>query len=841
MSNIIGEAFVRIRPNMNGFKSETEHGVRSGFEDLAKIAGVAFGAHEAFQFGKEIITSAADVQRQIQTITTEFGKAGDQILQFSKKGATGLGISEKLAVSTGARFGVLFKQLGIAPTVASKMTVGFEKLAGSMSAIRNVDPTQIMQQLPLAITGNVRVLKQLGIATDASQLKIAAWKLGLTNSITQGLTPAQRAMAIYAIATSKLGEFQKQAGQHSDDLANQSARLRAEWSNAKDELGKGLLPVAAHLTKYLADNLPNAVDKTKSALHDIGAVVTAVTKPVGGLKNAIVALLAAMVVGKIVGFANVIRTNLIQNGIKAFGAAAYEARTKYVGAMAASELATLGLAATIKAALISTLIGGLIVAIGFVVAYVITHWSQVKRWFSDFAGWLKTALNVAWASIRESAKAVAYGMIEYFTIAIQGILKAASHLPFVGKYAKEALNAIQDLLDKFKPDFSNVTDAFANAGAHAGQAFVAAMVASINGEVQTFGGTLPSLSALLGKTVNDATSNAVLGKNTPGIINAEVIKTNAALDTLHTKLRDTIRVNDSGIAKVREQLGVLNQNLTDAVTQEATDIRNAVESAKANLGSIATALSDSISSVIDKPLQDAQNKINRLANLHSLSALRSSALLPGGKALSTDPKKAIAQLEELRAHATALSRGAIDAFLAQYRAAYLTVKQDQAQVVKDRTKQSLADLTDSFNRGQLTISEYKKRVLALLTRDHVSYNKAGKLLGTAFANGFRDQVKGLFEQAGLISSGPHVAGTTGSAIQLVKPLEAIRADQKQIQTIQRQIRDKHGALQTRIAKATEKQNTLLAQIHAVQLGPTSNDVKTKNRQKNLGPLTGTTG
>lgn len=266
---------------MTGFKAETESGVRSGFANIAKIAGVAFGAIEAFKFGKDLISGAADLQKQLEVIKTQFGDAGKEVAEFGEKGAKGLGISADTADKTAAKFGILFHNLGVAKGPAAEMTVGFIKLAGSIAAVRGVDPATLLQNLPLAAAGNIRSLKQMGIATDQTQIKIAAFKLGLTDSITQALTPAQRAMAIYAIATKNLADFQEQAKAHAGDLVNEQRRLSAAWSDGKDDLGKGLLPLMAPLVSFLADKLPAAIGVVRRGFHDLFELIRGVGKFLG--------------------------------------------------------------------------------------------------------------------------------------------------------------------------------------------------------------------------------------------------------------------------------------------------------------------------------------------------------------------------------------------------------------------------------------------------------------------------------------------------------------------------------------------------------------------------------
>lgn len=897
MAGEIAQAFVRVRPNMHGFKSEVESGARTGFSGIAKIAGIAFGAHEAFKFGQEIVGHAADVQKQVQAIGNEFGKSGDQIIKFGEHAATGLGISEHLAVRTGARFGILFKNLGIGQSAAAQMTVGFEKLAGSLSAIRNVDPALTLQNLPLAVAGNLRSLKQLGIATDQTQLKLAAYKLGLISSIKEGLTPQTRAIAIYSIATAHLADFQAQAAAHSGDLVNKQRRLRAEWDNSKDALGRGLLPVMAALTGFLAERLPGALAGVHHGFTVLQNDARAVTAPVGGLKTAVLGLTAAFVISKVLAYGKALTANLVARGravkAAATGAAAevgaqeavtastlelvgalrglttafetagiagttsmrvvqgsvntvqgsiigLKAQVATVGpAMATAavegEAATgaltaslIGLRAVIIGVLGATGIGLILVALGLAATYVITHWEKVKAWFLNFARVLPRLLN--WKVVGDLARDAAYGIVYYFTFAIQKVLEVASHLPFVGKYAKKASAAIKDVLNEIKPDNSSLSAAWEAAGGRDGKRYADAFINTASQATKGLKlGTLPALSLLTGKTVNDKITATVLQKPKTEIkVASDAVK--GALDDLFQHYQKVVAANDAGVTKIRGQLTTLNTSLKDALTQQEKDINDAVGQAKGNLLSVASSLSQAVGAILDKPIQDAQDKITRASNLQNLSAIRASVLLPGGKRLSADPKKALAELEALAKKSGNVNKAAIQGFITQYRSAVLTVRQDKVNVLKQHVTQNLQDLASDFATGKITQKQFDKGVVAQLKGAGASYKRAGQLLGSAFATGFHENAKGLLLQGAAIASGPQRVGQSGQNVTIIKPLDAITQSNKDIAKITHQIGAKQTALQTRIAANTKKQADLLAKVHDLQLGkvPTINKSKDNN-------------
>jgi len=257
--------------------------VEGGFAGLSKTAkalggllAAAFAGEKIGEFVGEAVRGAAKLQKSTEGIKVGFGKASKAVLDFAEGAAARLGLSAQDAEAAAAQFALLFKNLRIDPKTAADMTVNLEKLGASLANIKGTDPAATLDKLRLAMAGNTRGLKELGIVVDAHSIKQEAMKQGLIATEKDALTPGQKALAIYGLATKDLGTIQTQAAAHSDDLLNKQRVLSAEWSNAKDRIGKELLPVMASLAAFLADNLPaafkvvgDAVTGLKTAISDV--------------------------------------------------------------------------------------------------------------------------------------------------------------------------------------------------------------------------------------------------------------------------------------------------------------------------------------------------------------------------------------------------------------------------------------------------------------------------------------------------------------------------------------------------------------------------------------------
>lgn len=860
---------------------------------LGKVVGVAFGVDIAAQFAKGIVEHAASVQKQIEVVRAEFGKASDSVLEFSEKGGAALGISAHSAETAAARMGILFHNIGVGKQTAATATVDLLKLAGSISAIRGIDPAIALNNLPLAIAGNIRSLKQLGISTDAAQIKVAAFKLGLTQTVTQGLTRAQTALAITAIATAKLGDYQQQAAAHSGDLANRMRVLSAEWDNAKDSLGVGLLPPMVKVTNYLADKLPGAVEATKSAfksmtqgINNFRKAISSITDileklngVLGGVKGSVEALLAAFAVAKIVAFANAIQTQLIAKAMEGFVFETEAAKVAYIEAFGEMSIATVGLGVTIKSALITTGIGAIAVAIGIAAELIINHWDTVKRYTIATANGIKATWEGLKTVLIGLAEVIGGTMATSLTLPFKALLEAASAVSgFLGHFgihigggAKEALAALDAVTTGLvTKGVENLT----KGGKEMASALVNGFKASLDSDKNVFASALGDLFAGV------RAAAAALAKTDPTTGAAGGTPAGSAVSAVDTAAQQAIQ-------QARSKLSELKTQLHQLIAQNKTDIQNAVASAKSNLIQIGSTLADQIGSVIDQPftiaatrlqtqqdqlalvfdtqnarLQSQANKLNQLqarlglqSDKRNLQQLRNEVALPGGRRLSTDPKQALAELQNLAKGANQLNRPAIDQFIQQYQSALLQVSQDKlglkqsgldarrtagetrlslkqeqlavaqdaAAAMKVRAQRDIADLTANLTKGAITLRTFNKRLATLLASDHVSYKKAGALLGSAFALGFRASVQGIAKQAAALAAGPQIPGT-GLEPKITRPEVVVQKDQLKVLRLQHEIARQALTVAKKTKTAAEKQTALLEKIHATQLGPTSSSL-----------------
>lgn len=852
--------------------AKAAHGLRHSLLAVGGVFGIAFGVERLAEFGKSMVEEGIQAQKAQEGVQFAFGKSGEVINKFAEGGAAKLGISTKAAQESATRFGILFKNLGIAPEAAAKMTVGFQQLAGSMSLIRGKPVEQFLQNLPLAAAGNTRALKQMGIAVDSASLKLAFQAIS-GQKVVGSLTPAQKAVAVYGVATAHLGDLLGQASRKANDAFSTQARLSAEWANAKEKVGVALTPAITKMSAALANWLQRMnesgrlqrdvnrvmgtakqiIDGVKSGWQTIAPPLQHVIQLLGGTSKAVRDLLIVWAAWKFAGIIGGLSgvgkaAGIASKGLKLLSGESIIARAALLG------LTGLGVVAGIA-------------AIGIAAKVAADHVKSLQE-------------QVIKAESRTAAKGSGVR-----TTLIPAKAEEIRKLRAEGVSTKDILAKLRAELGGSSLADDIIADAF-----HFSAGKADAQTKRLTDEIvkrkkkvltdAVKGSTVGSGIFSAGTPVDAVGTQAVrtVAAQLSADDKAAIGKAKDGIDQLKQRFKDANTAARDQINQTKDSLQQLHQNLADAVSQMKTDVADSVQQAQQNLVSIGGSLADSIGQILDQPfkvagdrisaaqnklalrfdtesqkldaqarkLQNQQSRLGLANDREALAALRRQVVLPGGEKLSTDNQRAIGQLQALERRLPAGQRAGIDAFIRQFQGAVLQVegdrlglkqtalanrravqegrlnlaseklrvKQDAATTLKDVAQRQIGDLTDALASGKIKLSTFTKNLAHLMAKDNASYRRAGHLLGTAFEHGFRQQVKGILAQAAALTSARGAGIRVGDALdtKVVKPLDTLHKGQEKISRIQHQIGHQQITLQRRIAHAAEQSHQIQVQI-----------------------------
>lgn len=290
----------------------------SVFKAGAKAALLGLGAAGAFSIkvGIDSVGLASDLAESENKVEQIFGKSADRIFQFSDKAAEKLGQTNQQARDAAATFGTFAGAAELSDKKSAQFSIRMTKLASDLASFNNTTPDQAIDALGAALRGESEPLRSYGVLLDDATLKAEAMAIGLLKPVknqaqikayqvaiidgqkkyndavkehgskslealkaeaslgtardrlkkaTEGtiepLTLQQKVLAAQSAIFKQTSNAQGDFERTSDGLANRQRILTARITDAKTELGQGLLPVMEDTTGFILDHGVPAVEK----------------------------------------------------------------------------------------------------------------------------------------------------------------------------------------------------------------------------------------------------------------------------------------------------------------------------------------------------------------------------------------------------------------------------------------------------------------------------------------------------------------------------------------------------------------------------------------------------
>ena len=327
---------------------------------LAGVSVVAFtrGLQSA-------VMAASSLSESIAKSDTVFGKNAQAIQAWSKTTSSALGVSRQAALEAAGTYGNLFRAFGINEEESANMSKALVTLAADLASFNNVPIEDALLALRSGLSGETEPLKRFGIAINDVRLKEQALADDLIKT-TKGVLPQRiKTQAAFALIMKDSALAQGDVARTAGGLANQLKFLQAGLEDAKAGFGEALLPAALSVVTAFNEKLLPAIQRIVEAIKFQGAE--------GGLKTLSVEI--SNVILNLEGTAKAVKDLiLVFIGIKVVTPLVVALRTAWVTVattIGATATATQIAAGVMQRALISTGIGALIVAAGFLVGKII--------------------------------------------------------------------------------------------------------------------------------------------------------------------------------------------------------------------------------------------------------------------------------------------------------------------------------------------------------------------------------------------------------------------------------------------------------------------------------------
>jgi hypothetical protein len=244
---------------------------------LGKVGGAlaSFGiAAKGIQFGKEAITQARDLERNLFGLSTVFGSLNPQMLDFAK-GAEEIGLSQSKAAKASVFIGSVLKQSGFAMNDVAKETENLVTLGTDLAALYGYDVQEALLGMTALFRGEYDPIEKFGVAMKQSEINAELAARGQDKLEGAGRRNAEQTIRLellYERAADAMGAFTAQSG----SLYTEQKKLGATFENMQATIGAALLPAVTDLNEQLRLMLVEATPGLISLFEFFGQVLEGV-------------------------------------------------------------------------------------------------------------------------------------------------------------------------------------------------------------------------------------------------------------------------------------------------------------------------------------------------------------------------------------------------------------------------------------------------------------------------------------------------------------------------------------------------------------------------------------
>jgi hypothetical protein len=235
--------------------------------------------------GKQALDAASEAQTAAVGVTSVFGEYADQVEKYGEAAANAVGLSTSEYDKLASVLGETLKNMGTPASQLADKTNDLIKLGADLAATYGGTAADAVDALTKALRGQTKPIAKYGVVFKAADIAAREAALGLDTSTASAKANAQSIAAmslIYDQTSDATGNFTKHIG----DAAEAQQVATANWDDAKESLGKGLLPIMSALS-LVAAQLAGWVANNATAFTIVAAVV-------GSFAGLILILVAAL-------------------------------------------------------------------------------------------------------------------------------------------------------------------------------------------------------------------------------------------------------------------------------------------------------------------------------------------------------------------------------------------------------------------------------------------------------------------------------------------------------------------------------------------------------------------
>lgn len=273
--------------------------IEGKIKSLASTIGLAFGAKELIDFGKNAIEAASDLTEAQNVVDTAFGDMSYKMEQFAALALDTYGLSELTAKNMGSTYMAMAKGMGVATDAASDMAVTLTGRLADIMSFYNKTQEQVDTIGRSLITGETEPLKAIGVVMTQTNLAAYAMAQGFSKSYTE-MSANEQLLVRYKYFLEQTAMAQGDFADTSESWANQTKLLSERVKQFMTNLGNVLINIFTPAVQFANEAVSflnelffggksaedtTAAKNAEAVADDVTAVGTAAEKSEKKLNN----------------------------------------------------------------------------------------------------------------------------------------------------------------------------------------------------------------------------------------------------------------------------------------------------------------------------------------------------------------------------------------------------------------------------------------------------------------------------------------------------------------------------------------------------------------------------
>ena len=277
MADFKADATKNLRGAFSGVEAEAEAAGRassskfkSAFTGALTAAGGLFAGVQLFDFGRDAIFKAGDIEQSIGAVDAVFKGSAERMHEYAATASSTVGISTNAYNELAAKLGASLKNGGTSIDELGEKTNGLIQLGADLSSLYGGTTAEAIDAISAALRGETDPIERYGISLNDAALTAKGLELGI-KKVGGSFSTQEKQLITQALLFEQSTDAQGNFSRESDTFAHKMQVASARMEDMKTKIGSALLPTVVNLMDVFGEKLNPVLTEVGGGFKAFGA------------------------------------------------------------------------------------------------------------------------------------------------------------------------------------------------------------------------------------------------------------------------------------------------------------------------------------------------------------------------------------------------------------------------------------------------------------------------------------------------------------------------------------------------------------------------------------------